>query len=324
MSKQDEYVKHVEAWFSELPRETAFGGLPARGGVQAALVVLERLRTLCDLDPMRHMAPKGGQIAGLSTSAVKKILVRYGETRMLSKEGGRTSRGNPEAVAALLSRLENAGLAHQDERARLGTIDAMQRWIVARSAAYHELKPLSFDFDLSQPTSRIISRILATAAERRQGGPVAQHLVGAKLELRFPDEQVGNFGYAAADDQAGRAGDYQVNDAVFHVTVAPKLAHAEQCRSNLNNGLTPYLLTDDGHLAEALVRLKDVGVQDRVELRTIETFVGQNLCEIGGFSRSQRPHTWAALLAAYNRRVDAVEADKSLMIDVPASLRGTE
>lgn len=66
----------------------------------------------------------------------------------------------------------------------------------------------------------VIADILETAQQRNQSGPVAQHLVGAKLALRFPHLEVGNFAYSAADDQAGRAGDFQLGSAAYWL---PKL-----------------------------------------------------------------------------------------------------
>ena len=40
------------------------------------------------------LAPKGGQVAGLSKAAVQAILADYGIDKVLAEEGGRTSRGS--------------------------------------------------------------------------------------------------------------------------------------------------------------------------------------------------------------------------------------
>lgn len=62
--------------------------------------------------------------------------------------------------------------------------------------------------------------MLAEARQTGKEGPAAQHLVGAKLALRFPDMKVSNASYSTADDQSGRLGDFQIGDTSFHVLEA--------------------------------------------------------------------------------------------------------
>jgi hypothetical protein len=52
----------------------------------------------------------------------------------------------------------------------------------------------------------------------------------------------------------------------------------------------------------------------------IESFVAQNIDELARFSLSEFRKKFRELLEEYNRRVDSVEFDKSLMIDIPATL----
>ncbi len=84
-------------------------------------------------------------------------------------------------------------------------------------------RSLEVEFDFSDSTTEFITKIIATAKERNQAGPVAQHLIGAKLALRFQDLEVENHSYTTADKQLGRKGDFQIQDAIFHVTVEKSL-----------------------------------------------------------------------------------------------------
>ena len=61
-------------------------------------------------------------------------------------------------------------------------------------------------------------------------------------------------------------------------------------------------------------------MQDRVGVVSIESFVGQNIEELGGFGRGGLAEGFRALLDKYNERVEAVEADRSLLIRLPANL----
>ena len=55
----------IDEWYSRLPVHKASGG-PAKGTISAALVVLERLKSNCNLDLESHRAPGGSQIKGAS------------------------------------------------------------------------------------------------------------------------------------------------------------------------------------------------------------------------------------------------------------------
>ena len=49
---------------------------------------------------------------------------------------------------------------------------------------------------------------------------MAQYLVGAKLSIRFPNIEIRNDISSTQDEISGSPGDFVVNDAAFHVTVA--------------------------------------------------------------------------------------------------------
>ena len=203
-------------------------------------------------------------------------------------------------------------------------IDWMQERLVSSMEAYYKLERVRFDYETSKPVRGVIADILAMAQQRNQNGPVAQHLVGAKLALRFPHLQVSNFAYSAADDQAGRAGDFQVGSTAFHVTVAPGLGHITRCDSNIRQGLSVFLIVPDNKVTNARALLETKELQDKVAVESIESFVGQNISELAEFAPANLPKKLGDLLKEYNRRVVEVETDGSLMIEIPSALRGDE
>ena len=60
------------------------------------------------------------------------------------------------------------------------------------------------------------------------------------------------------------------------------------------------------HLAE------DKSLQDRISIVSIESFVGQNVVELGEFTKEKVLPQIAAVLKEYNRRVVEAESDQSL------------
>ena len=73
----------------------------------------------------------------------------------------------------------------------------------------------------------------------------------AKLQLRFPSEKIGTDHANATDLQAGDAGDFQIGDTKFHVTVASMEHLIERCEENLRYGFRPIILTVDRRRLQA-------------------------------------------------------------------------
>lgn len=317
--------KSFDCWYVALTPMKRYGGRPPKGTVAAALVVLERLREKCELDIGAHLAEGGAQIAGLNLSSLRKILNRFGESRQFPSEGGRTNRGNNRPIQLLLESLSIAGLRSLSKSECLRMLDELQRFLVESLDGYYNLERLRFDFDLSVPPRAMVAEILQIAQHRNGAGPVAQHLVGAKLAIRFPNLVVGNFPYSAADEQSGRPGDFSLGNTVFHVTVAPSMGHINRCGQNIKDGFSPLLLVVDSKLTAARALLETVGLQAKVAAESIESFVGQNLCELAEFAPAKLTGQIAQFLSEYNRRIAEVETDSALSIEFPAALKlGTE
>jgi hypothetical protein len=197
----------------------------------------------------------------------------------------------------------------------------MQRWLVENGVSpYFNRQQLDPEIAVERPVPQIVADIIAAAGARNVAGCVAQHLVGAKLALRYPEGKIENHGCTTADLQLRRQGDFIVGDTVFHVTVAPMPAVIDKCEENIKNGYRAVLLVLDSKLqaARQLAELKNV--HNRVGILPIEQFVGQNIEELAGFRKASLSLNLRALLEKYNERVDGVETDKSLLIKIPGNL----
>jgi uncharacterized protein DUF4928 len=306
------------AWYENLPTHIASGG-PAKGTIAAALVVLERLKSEFALELEAHRAPGGSQIKGASGQAVKKILVRFGELRPFAKEGGRTNRGGPGDIKPMLDALKAAKLDTCDASERNAILDELQQVLVRKVVEFHNRERIKLVYDPAKTTWQAIQQLLAQAKETGKEGPLAQYLVGAKLELRFPEIEVGNESYSTADDQLGRPGDFYIGDTAFHVTVAPMPALYEKCQQNLNDGLRIYLLVPDRTLSGARQNA-DLILPGRIAVESIESFVSQNIEELSVFSKKKLTAGLRQLLETYNKRVDACEIDKSMLVEIPKNI----
>lgn len=320
MSKPQLAFENFKTWYEELPIYPVSGG-PARGTIGAALVVLERLITDYDLSLASHRAAGESQIKGVGKAAVARILAKYGETRAFLNEGGRTNRGVPRDIGKMLDALKRAKLETLSSDQREQILAKLQHFLVDKVCEFHKRQRLKIIYDPSKSTWHSIRELLVLARQTGKEGPVAQYLVGAKLCLRFPEIPIGNESYSTADDQLGRPGDFRVGDTAFHVTVAQASAIYEKCKRNVEIGLRIYLLVPDRILI-GVRQMADETLPGMIAVESIESFVGNNIEELSTFSKNKLVNGFLRLIETYNQRVNAIENDKSMLIEIPQNLRG--
>lgn len=179
---------------------------------------------------------------------------------------------------------------------------------------------LEVEINLEKPVSLIIGDILAVATARRQADQVAQHLVGAKLSLRYPGIEVENHSFTTSNPQIGREGDFVVGDTVFHVTMTPLPAVVEKIAVNIRNGYRAILLVPDVKTASACQMVEMFGLHNLVGIYDLESFVGRTPEELGEFERSRLTTGLRTLLEKYNESVVSAGIGRSFLIEIPENL----
>lgn len=289
-----------------------------KGPLCVALVITRAaIKNGLPLDSSKLVTAAQGQVLGLGKSAVQGILADYGIIKVLAAEGGRTSRGsmgNMQEYVAFLNQL-----------ATEFTIDlsAFEKWWADRVRDYFESSPLRLKVDTSSSIKTSINGIFDEAKKRQSQnrgstvlGAVMQHLVGAKLEVLYPDEEISHSGYSVADSPTGRSGDFQIGDCVIHVTTAPGSLLLQKCSDNLDKGLRPLIVSTQAGAALAETLAEEEGIVRRVEVLDITQFLVANMLEWTNFKGIHRRHTFEDLITRYNTIVEACETDPGLRIEV--------
>ncbi|NLB48910.1 MAG: DUF4928 family protein [Erysipelotrichia bacterium] len=227
--------------------------------------------------------------------------------------------GGPGDIGKMLEAIGAAGLEQLNVDERIEVLEYFQLFLVDKVREYHSRQRLKAVYNPSQTTWQAVNDLLALARETGKEGPVAQYLIGAKLQLRFPHVKIGNESYSTADDQLGRPGDFLVGDTAFHVTVAPMTAVYEKCKRNIEDGFRVYLLVPDRSLVGAKQNAEMVA-PGKITVESIESFVAQNIEELSVFSKDRIIVGFHRLLETYNERVNATEVDKSMLIEIPRNL----
>jgi hypothetical protein len=288
------------------------------GALSVALVITDQARTLgLPIDPEKLISKRsGGQVVGLSSGAVQKILVKHGIDRILSREAGRTNRGSINNMRSYVSFL--------NELASDATVefDAIEQFWVERVNAFFSGKPFRLKVDPSQGVRLVVRNLLEQARERQRtstgtnyAGAVMQHLVGAKLECAIADSGIVHHSFSTSDQQTGRAGDFLIGETAVHVTTTPSDGLIRKCRENIESGLRPIVVTTHRG-SEAVEQLADnVALASRIDVFEIEQFVALNVYELGRFAGAGNRTAIEEIVRRYNEIVMAVETDPSLRIE---------
>ena len=291
-----------------------------KGGLCVALVVTDHARDKgLPLNPETLVTSGRGQVLGLGKAKVQSILARHGISRVLAEEGGRTSRGS---MGNMRTYVEFLNQAYKEEGEP--DLNLVERFWIGLVQAFFAGKPFVLRFDESLGLRVVIRNLLAQAEIRQkeiQGatfqGTMLQHLVGAKLDLVLGSGKIQHHGANQNDSGEGRQGDFEIGDAAFHVSTAPTEALIRKCKTNLEAGRKPFIITTAKGMPVAEGLANNAGIVDRLELLEIEQFLATNIHELGLFETNQRRMKIKELVARYNEIVDEHETDPSLRIDIP-------
>lgn len=91
-----------------------------------------------------------------------------------------------------------------------------------------------------------------------------------------------------------------------------------KCKTNLNNGYRPVIITIFERVQTALNQIEDAGLAGRVEVWDIQQFLSSNVYEHSLFEEDKRNAKLGAIIDNYNQIVLEKETDPSLRIEFEA------
>ncbi len=316
-SQSEIYLKAAKSWYEG---ERAKNGSMNTNVMNAGLIVSRMMADGMPITDARLYSDGKSQVRGLSGATISKILEQHGETRLFTREGGRTSRGTIYLAAAFRDVLNNTQIHGSDPLDAAFVSSQLEEFFtLCVRLDYFDKQRITVDLDYIKPISSVVSDILKAAAERsdKPTGAVLQHLIGAKLQLRFPHVKIGNDRANAADLHTDREGDFQVGTTAFHITTAPMEKLISRCVENKRAGYRPVILTLESKIIAARQMADNVGMSEMISVQAAETFIGNNIEEIAIYDGDKIREGLARLIRTYNTRIDTIEIDKSLMIDEP-------
>ena len=206
------------------------------------------------------------------------------------------------------------------EDARLEAVEAF--W-VDRVRAFFSGQPLRIKLDPGMGIQAVVRDLINQAAKREMeyagrwyAGTLIEHLVGAVIDCGFGQGTVAHHSASAADQPSGRSGDFSMGDTAIHVTTTPGEAVLQRCAGNLDAGLRPILVVRGRSVGTASDLANNAGIDDRVDVVSIEQLVSLAVLALGGSDADARRAALRRIVARYNEIVSEFETDPSLRIDL--------
>jgi hypothetical protein len=295
----NQYDNSFINWLDEHMKK---GASDQPGRIVVVMATCERLRENPSLRREDHLTSSNMQLIE-HDHFVGISLKRCGIISPVSAFGRRSS--NLGAwIGPLLEWIESQGFASMDTCEKEEFLTEIESIAAARLQIINEGKPLIARYNQGTAVA-IIEDILNQAQKKKRAKDVAEYLVGAKLQIKF--------GETAAKPKnvntpnLNRLSDFHFGNAAIEVTVnPPDNRHLSQITEILNNtGSDVWLLVrrnDREKWQNAVDATVDKQLRGRVVVTDIETFVGQNVSEIGVFMPPTVAITLTELFSIYNER----------------------
>lgn len=279
------------------------------------IVALDHLRQN-HADRETHAALGPGETDAFLRSKLHDVLETYGIHCNENDLNELTTHGNREDAQRLISALKcDASFAGRTTKERDDMLVHCIQSLVLLALRWPPRQALKVNCDRQLSPSSWIGSILEQAKER-SGGKVEQHLVGAKLATRHPEIDVPNHPGHAGDAQTGRTGDFNIGTTSYHVTASPGSNVIAKCAENLREGMHPLLLVPREQVERARILADDQGIRDRLTVIAIEDFIAINIIEMSVGDQQQFIDKLRTIVSSYNSRLEAVETDLSLKIEL--------
>jgi hypothetical protein len=291
------FAKYESSFTEWLDEHMMKGGADVPARLLTLLCLLERLRDLPVFNIDQHKADSGMQLIE-HNAFIDRALERFAVASPVQEKGRRSN--NLHAWAnPLFAWLTNAGF--QEDAPNDDLLHGTQAVAAKRLALINDDKPLIARYSKGTAVA-VIADILDQAQEKKRAKDVAEYLVGAKLESRFGNEVVKPKNVNTPS--LGHLADFRIGNTAIEVTTVERAdrSHLDQITRILQNtGLEVWLLTRMKdrekwqHAVDALFESQ----ASRIVVADIETFVGQNVSEIGNFQSEEVTTALAALFDRY-------------------------
>ncbi|MEM1322252.1 MAG: DUF4928 family protein, partial [Bacteroidota bacterium] len=237
-------------------------------------------------------------------------------------EAGRTSTGTKRAGLGIIQIINSiTNNADKESITTLGksAVDLLNNLVIEQLDQHLSLGGIEIKYQQNETIGAYVSKLINFKSHKP--GAILQHLIGAKLELRYKDNhdiKIIHHKSSTADIQTQRLGDFDLGNSVIHVTKSPTIGHFHKAYQNATAGRTTYVLIPENKLGTVSLALDiDENYTNKVNIYSIEQFISQNIDEMSLFQKEISLDNLKQLLQLYNDLINKFENDPSLKIIIP-------
>lgn len=168
-------------------------------------------------------------------------------------------------------------------------------------------RPIRLRYFQDKSPSWNLSALLEVARDLGLEQSVARNLAAAALQIQF---------YPTKVTERSPEKDFIVGTTCFDVTTSPTGAVITKCAENVGAGLHPVLVVPRDQVAKARHLAEDQSIPNDITIIAIEDYLASNIIELSNGQQSEFVATLQQIITAYNRRLEEVETDMSLKIEI--------
>jgi len=178
---------------------------------------------------------------------------------------------------------------------------------------------IRFEFDGNLSTWHVVNKAFSSLHDTSKIRTFARHLVGAILQLRFLEIDVSVESSRSFDVLANVTENFLIGDTAIYVTDFATFDAFYKFSRDILDGRRVFLLVPENRLASGRSNAELV-CSNQMAVESIESFVSQNIEQISMFCKDSLVLCMRELVDLYNERINKVEGDTSLRIELLSNL----
>jgi len=307
---EESFAEQIVSWLND---HVVKGGGDVASRLVVFLAALERLYDTPELKESVHLTPNKQQLKK-HDAYCKAALARFGVSTPVKAFGRRAS--NLSAwLEPLFDLLRSFQFDNLEVEPRAELLRAVEEVAADRLRILVEAKPLLARYHIGTPIA-ILEDLLDQAQAKKRAKDVAEYLVGAKLQLRLGAGVVSpkNVNTPSGSQLA----DFRVGTTALEVTVnAVDDRHLKQIQGILRDTSLDVWLLVRRRDRQSWQKKIEEAFPDNVQsiaVFDLESFLGQNTSEIGGFDRHKVREVLSELFDVYHNTWLPAEGTKGILI----------
>ena len=174
---------------------------------------------------------------------------------------------------------------------------------------------MKIEIDHTHSSSAWIKDIL-NATQQWSNGRVEHNLACATLQSRFKNLTIVNQPTSIINKKVSTASTFVINQIIYHIVAYPSQDLIRDCVENISMGMHPILLLPMEQKNKAQILAQDDEIEKELTIISLEDFFAMSVIGLATEEKKDPFTVLKEIVQIYNKRLEDVETDLSLRIEV--------